>query len=121
MNDLFLIAINLTRRCNLACEHCYMDAEARLDGSEGELTTDEVKGLLDEITSRSNETMVVLTGGEPLIRKDIEELVIHGSQLGLSMVIGTNGVLLDEQRVKSLKAAGAMGIDISLDSLLFSL
>jgi radical SAM protein with 4Fe4S-binding SPASM domain len=117
MNDLFLIAINLTRRCNLACEHCYMDAEARLDGGEGELTTDEVKKLLNEITSRSNETMVVLTGGEPLIRKDIEELVIHGSQLGLSMVIGTNGVLLDEQRVKSLKAAGAMGIGISLDSL----
>ncbi|MCF6280845.1 MAG: radical SAM protein [Candidatus Polarisedimenticolaceae bacterium] len=117
MNDLFLIAINLTRRCNLACEHCYMDAEARLDGGEGELTTDEVKALLDEICSRSNETMVVLTGGEPLIRQDIETLVEHGSQLGLSMVIGTNGVLLDEARVKSLKAAGAMGVGISLDSL----
>jgi radical SAM protein with 4Fe4S-binding SPASM domain len=116
-NDLFLIAINLTRRCNLACEHCYMDAEARLDGGEGELSTEEVKSLLDEITSRSNETMVVLTGGEPLIRNDIEALVRHGSQLGLSVVIGTNGVLLDEKRVKSLKAAGAMGVGISLDSL----
>ncbi len=116
-NDLFLIAINLTRRCNLACEHCYMDAEARLEGGEGELSTEEVKSLLDEIASRSNETMVVLTGGEPLIRKDIEVLVNHGSQLGLSVVIGTNGVLLDETRVKSLKAAGAMGVGISLDSL----
>ena len=117
MNDLFIIAINLTRRCNLACEHCYMDAEARLQGGEGELTTDEVNGLLDEIASRSNETMVVLTGGEPLIRQDIEALVSHGNQLGLSVVIGTNGVLLNEQRVKSLKAAGAMGVGISLDSL----
>jgi len=110
MNDLYLIAVNLTRRCNLACDHCYMDAEARLDGGDGELTTDEVKELLEEIASRSNETMVVLTGGEPLVRKDLEQLVAHGQQLGLSIVVGSNGVLLTEQRVQSLKAAGAMGI-----------
>ena len=115
--DLFLIAVNLTRRCNLACAHCYMDAETRLEGGEGELGTDEVKDLLDEIVSRSDETMVVLTGGEPLLRRDLEDLVIHGSQQGLSMVVGTNGVLLNEQRVKTLKAAGAMGVGISLDSL----
>ncbi len=117
MTDLYLIAINLTRRCNLACDHCYMDAAARLDGGEGELTTNEVKTLLDEIASRSNETMVVLTGGEPLVRKDLEQLVQHGNQLGLSVVVGSNGVLLTEKRVQSLKAAGAMGIGISLDSL----
>lgn len=115
--DLFLIAINLTRRCNLACGHCYMDAEARLDGGDGELTSAEVKQLLDEIASRSNETMVVLTGGEPLIRSDLEQMVAHGSRLGLAMVVGSNGVLLDEARVKSLKQAGALGIGISLDSL----
>ena len=117
MNDLFLIAINLTRRCNLACDHCYMDAEARFSDDNGELTTYEVMQLLDEIASRSNETMVVLTGGEPLIRKDLEQLVAHGNQLGLSMVVGTNGVLLNELRVVSLKKAGAMGLGISLDSL----
>ncbi|MEJ1298194.1 MAG: radical SAM protein [Candidatus Sedimenticola sp. (ex Thyasira tokunagai)] len=117
MNDLFLIAVNLTRRCNLACAHCYMDAEARLEGGEGELSTDEVKALLDEIASRSNETMVVLTGGEPMVRRDLEQLVAHGNQLELSIVVGTNGVLLDETRVKALKAAGAMGMGISLDSL----
>jgi len=116
MNDLYLIAINLTRRCNLACDHCYMDAEARLSGDD-ELTTYEVMQLLDEIASRSNETMVVLTGGEPLIRKDLEQLVAHGSKRGLAMVVGTNGVLLNELRVVSLKKAGVMGIGISLDSL----
>jgi radical SAM protein with 4Fe4S-binding SPASM domain len=116
-NDLYLIAINLTRRCNLACDHCYMDAEMRESGGEGELGTDEVKALLDDIASRSNETMVVLTGGEPLLRGDLEQLVSHGNKLGLSMVVGTNGVLLDKQRVKSLKAAGTMGMGISLDSL----
>ncbi len=117
MHDLYLIAINLTHRCNLACDHCYMDAETRLDGGEGELSTQEVCALLHEIASRSNETMVVLTGGEPLVRNDLEQLVRHGSDLGLSMVIGSNGVLLTEERVQSLKAAGAMGIGISLDSL----
>ena len=117
MNDLFIIAVNLTRRCNLACAHCYMDAETRDGGGPDELTTSEIKGLLDEITSRSSETMVVLTGGEPLLRRDLDELVAHGSKLGLSIVVGTNGVLLDEARVTSLKAAGAMGMGISLDSL----
>ena len=117
MNDLFIIAVNLTRRCNLACAHCYMDAKTRDGGGPDELTTSEVRGLLDEIAGRSNETMVVLTGGEPLLRRDLDELVAHGSGLGLSMVVGTNGVLLDENRVVSLKAAGAMGMGISLDSL----
>ncbi|WP_456412600.1 radical SAM protein [Thiolapillus sp.] len=115
--DLFLIAINLTRRCNLACAHCYMDAETRDAGGDEELSTAEVKNLLDEIASRSSETMVVLTGGEPLLRRDLETLVAHGSQLGLSIVVGTNGVLLSEARVRTLKAAGALGVGISLDSL----
>ncbi|MCP3868442.1 MAG: radical SAM protein [Gammaproteobacteria bacterium] len=117
MNDLFLIAINLTRRCNLACDHCYMDAETRLSGGNEELKTHEVKHLLDEICTRSNETMVVLTGGEPLLRRDLEQLIEHGNKQGLSMVVGSNSIMLTEQRVQSLKAAGTMGIGISLDSL----
>ncbi|WP_419595040.1 radical SAM protein [Thiolapillus sp.] len=116
-NDLFLIAVNLTRRCNLTCAHCYMDAETRHSGGKDELNTEEVRKLLTDIASRSNETMVVLTGGEPLLRRDLADLVRHGNSLGLTMVIGTNGVLLTEQRVQSLKSAGAMGMGISLDSL----
>ncbi len=117
MTDLYIIAINLTRRCNLACDHCYMDAKTRESSSDSELSTTEIKQLLEQICSRSSETMVVLTGGEPLLRRDLDELVSHGSHLGLSMVVGTNGVLLDEQRAISLKAAGVMGMGISLDSL----
>ena len=116
-NDLFLLAINLTKRCNLACAHCYMDAETMQHGGENELTTEEVCGLLDDIAGRSTETMVVLTGGEPLMRGDLEELVAHGTGRGLAMVVGTNGVALSEKRVQSLKAAGAMGVGISVDSL----
>jgi radical SAM protein with 4Fe4S-binding SPASM domain len=117
MNDLYLLAINLTRRCNLACDHCYMDARTRDQGGPEELSTIEVRDLLDEVASRSDETMVVLTGGEPLMRRDLEELVTHGNARGLSMVVGTNGVMLTEKRVKSLKAAGTMGLGISVDSL----
>ena len=86
-SDLFLIAVNLTKRCNLACAHCYMDAETLKHGGHDELTTAEVRNLLTEIAGRSTETMVVLTGGEPLMRPDLEELLGHGSGLGLSMVV----------------------------------
>jgi len=117
MNDLFLLAINLTRRCNLACVHCYLDAKTLQYGSPDELTTKEVCGLLENVAQQSTDTMVVLTGGEPLLRRDLEELIAHGTQLGLSLVVGTNGVLLTEQRVQSLNKAGVLGVGISLDSL----
>ena len=116
-SDLFLLAINLTKRCNLACAHCYMDADTLKHGGKNELATDEVRKLLDDIAGRSTETMVVLTGGEPLLRGDLEELVAHGTRLGLSMVVGTNGVALTDQRVQRLKASGALGAGISVDSL----
>ncbi len=102
-NDLFLLAVNLTRRCNLACAHCYLDAETLKQGGMDELKTGEVNALLDQIASRGTDTMVVLTGGEPLLRRDLEKMVTHGSTLGLSMVVGTNGVLLRQQRVNSLR------------------
>src|SRR4030065_590480 len=98
MNDLYLLAINLTQRCNLACAHCYMDAQTLQHGAPGELTTGEVRTLLDQVAGRSPETMVVLTGGEPLLRHDLETLVAHGVALGLSMVVGSNGVMLTERR-----------------------
>jgi radical SAM protein with 4Fe4S-binding SPASM domain len=116
-DQLQIIAINLTRRCNLACAHCYLDADALTTPSPDELTTDEVNGLLDQIALHHDDTMVVLTGGEPLIRKDLEAICSHGKQLGLMLVIGSNGALLTERRVVSLKNAGAMGIGISVDSL----
>lgn len=115
--DLFLLAINLTQRCNLACEHCYLDAHTLQNGSNDELSRDEVYRILDQIADRTTEVMVVLTGGEPLMRPDLESLLEHGTRRGLSMVVGTNGVMLTDKRVQSLKLAGAMGVGISVDSL----
>lgn len=117
MNELSLIAINLTRRCNLACAHCYLDAETLKHGTDDELSTAEVCTLLDQVAECGNGSMVVLTGGEPLVRNDIEEIAAHGAGLDLAMVVGTNGILLTEKRISSLKQAGVLGVGISVDSL----
>lgn len=113
----FLIALNLTQRCNLACDHCYLDAKILKEGSTDELNTGEIKTVLSDIADLSPECMVVLTGGEPLLRRDIEELASHASALGLMVVIGSNGLMLTPKRIESLKRAGVAGIGISLDSL----
>jgi radical SAM protein with 4Fe4S-binding SPASM domain len=113
----FLVALNLTRRCNLRCAHCYLDAGTRRSGGPAELGTDEVKGLLQRIAELSDETMVVLTGGEPMMRPDIFAIAEAAARLGLMVVVGTNGTLLNERRVAKLMDAGVRAVGISLDSL----
>jgi len=112
-----LLAINLTRRCNLACAHCYLDADTLRGGARDELTTAEVRGVIEEVASRDAGTLIVLTGGEPLLRRDLEPIVAWGAERGLAMVVGTNGTLLSERRARSLKQAGLLGLGISVDSL----
>jgi len=113
----FLVALNLTKRCNLSCEHCYLDAEILKNGSADELSTAELKKTIDDIAKVGPEAMIVLTGGEPLLRPDIEELAVHASALGLMVVVGSNGLTLTRQRVQSLQKAGVAGIGLSIDSL----
>ena len=113
----FLVALNLTRRCNLACAHCYLDAGIRRNGDDAELATAEVAAVLDGIAALGGATMVVLTGGEPLLRPDLEAIARHAAGLGLMVVVGTNGTALDAKRVASLRNAGIAGVGISVDSL----
>ncbi len=113
----YLIALNLTERCNLACAHCYLDAKVLKHGAVDELSTQEVKRVLGEIAQVGPEAMVVLTGGEPMLRRDLPELAAHASALGLMVVVGTNGMLLRPDRIAALRDAGVAGIGISVDSL----
>ena len=117
IDEPFLVALNLTTRCNLACAHCYLDAQMLKEGSVDELSTSEVKAVIDDIAKLSPGCMIVLTGGEPLLRRDLEEIASHASQLGLMVVIGSNGLTLTEEKVQKLKVAGVAGIGLSIDSL----
>ena len=113
----YLVALNLTERCNLACAHCYLDARHLREGGQDELSTADIKRVLGEIADVGPEAMVVLTGGEPTLRPDLPDLAEHASGLGLMVVVGTNGMSLTAARVASLQTAGVAGMGISVDSL----
>ncbi len=108
-----LISWNLTKRCNLKCPHCYMEAGKK---AEKELTTEECIALLDEMQGLGTE-MVILTGGEPLLRKDIYDIASEASGRGMWVVMGTNGVLLTERVALRMIECGVRGVAISLDSI----
>jgi radical SAM protein with 4Fe4S-binding SPASM domain len=111
-----LISWNLTRRCNLACGHCYLDAVQRKSEASDELSLPEVARVIDEIAEFAPGAMLVLTGGEPLLRRDLGDIVEHAAGSGLMPVVGTNGILLDAARARQLRELGAAGVGISLDS-----
>jgi AdoMet-dependent heme synthase len=119
----YVVSWNLTYRCNLACEHCYLDAGgAPLVGTENfadrsELGTDECFRVIDEIAAFAPECLTILTGGEPLLRRDILEIVRRASERGLWVVVGTNGVSITENLARRLAEAGARGLSLSLDAL----
>jgi putative heme d1 biosynthesis radical SAM protein NirJ2 len=107
-----LISWNTTRECNLTCAHCYRDAGPK---DPAELNTEEGKALIDEI-AKAGFRIFVLSGGEPLLRPDLEELIAHAAARGLRPVLGSNGMLITPDVAGRLKAAGLMRAGISLDS-----
>jgi len=119
----YVVSWNLTYRCNLACEHCYLDAGGTpLVGTENfadrsELGTDECFRVIDEIADFAPECVTILTGGEPLLRRDILEIVRRAAERELWVVVGTNGVRITENVAKRLAEAGARGLSLSLDAL----
>jgi radical SAM protein with 4Fe4S-binding SPASM domain len=119
----YVISWNLTYRCNLACEHCYLDAGGTpLVGTENfadrsELGTEECFRVIDEIAAFAPECLTILTGGEPLLRRDILEIVRRAAARELWVVVGTNGVRITENVAQRLAEAGARGLSLSLDAL----
>jgi AdoMet-dependent heme synthase len=111
-----VVAWNLTQRCNLACAHCYISA-GDWHASDGDLTTAECHRIADEILALNPTPMFVLSGGEPLLRDDLEAIAEHSAARGATVVVGTNGTLLTDTRVASLRDAGVQGFALSIDSL----
>lgn len=108
-----IISWNSTNQCNMYCDHCYRDAGAK---AAEELSTQEAKEMLQEI-AKAGFKIMIFSGGEPLMRPDLFELVACAKDLGLRPVLGTNGTLITLEAAQKLKEAGLMGAGISLDSL----
>ncbi len=119
----YVISWNLTYRCNLACEHCYLDAggtplvDTGNFADRSELGTEACFRVIDEIAAFAPECLTILTGGEPLLRRDILEIVRRAADRGLWVVVGTNGVRITENVAQRLAEAGARGLSLSLDAL----
>src|SRR5215470_12486595 len=113
----YLIALNLTKRCNLKCDHCYLDATTKSAGGDDELSTEECFRLIDQIAEVNKGCLLVITGGEPLVRPDILDIARYAVKLGFMVVFGTNGMLIDDRMAKRLVDIGVMGVGISIDSL----
>lgn len=108
-----IVSWNTTNACNMYCAHCYRDAGCKADE---ELSTVEAKILLEQI-ARAGFKIMIFSGGEPLMRPDILDLVKHAASLNLIPVFGTNGTLITKKFAQDLKSAGARGMGISLDSM----
>ncbi|MGD0278066.1 MAG: heme b synthase [Smithella sp.] len=107
-----IIAWEVTRSCNLNCVHCR--AAASCGPYPGELSTDKCLKLIDEIASLSS-PVIILTGGEPLLRPDIFEIALYGTNKGLRMVMATNGTLVTPSVVKKMIQSGIKRVSISID------
>jgi heme b synthase len=107
-----LVAWEVTRRCNLNCVHCRASAErgpypGELEGPKSLEIIDQIAGL--------GKSVVILTGGEPLLREDIFDLARYGTERGLRMVMATNGTLLTPVIAERIRSSGIQRVSISLD------
>ncbi|MCB1041974.1 MAG: radical SAM protein [Acidobacteria bacterium] len=114
-----VISWNITKRCNLACEHCYLESGPirHRDELAGELSTEECFGVVDSILTVNPQALLILTGGEPFLRPDVFEIAGYASNKGLWVVVGTNGVLISDALLDRAESAGIRGLSLSLDSL----
>ncbi len=109
-----VVVWNITRKCNLKCIHCYAQADDK--DFEGELSTEEGKRLIDDL-AKFKTPVILFSGGEPLVRKDLPELAGYAVSKGLRAVISTNGTLIDMDMAKKLKEIGLSYVGISIDGM----
>lgn len=111
-DTLRLVAWETTRRCNLSCKHCRAVAEDH--PYDNELSTQASYTLLDQIRE-VGQPIIILTGGEPLLRDDIFDIASYGTRIGLRMVMAINGTLITPEIAIKIKASGIKRISVSLD------
>jgi radical SAM protein with 4Fe4S-binding SPASM domain len=107
-----MVSFSVTRECNLKCMHCYSGSVDTPHPDE--LTTAEAKRVIDEIAD-IGARLIVFDGGEPLMRKDIYELIAHAKEVGLRPLMGTNATLMTDEVAHRLVEAGIRALAISLD------
>ena len=108
-----VVVWNLTRRCNLRCIHCYASAS---EDSARELTTDEAKAVIDDLAEMGI-PLLLFSGGEPLLRKDIFELASYATSKGIRCALSTNGTLITPEIAEKIKEAGFVYVGVSFDGL----
>ena len=109
-----VVVWNITRRCNLKCLHCYSQSEDK--EYKDELTTDECKKVIDNL-AEFGVPVIIFSGGEPLLRKDIFELLSWTNQKGIRTVLSTNGTIITEKVAEKLRVANVSYVGISLDGM----
>ena len=107
------IAWEITRRCNLRCVHCRSSSELEAQGHP-DFSLEEAKQTLDQIHAYANPVMV-LSGGEPLLRPDVFDIARYGTSLGLRMCMATNGALVTREVCGEIKDSGIKMVSLSLD------
>ena len=107
-----VVVWNVTQQCNLKCVHCYAHAKAGLQ--DNELSTEEGLRLIDDL-SEFGAPVLLFSGGEPLMRKDLPELAAYAIERGMRAVISTNGTLIDPEMASVFKNIGLSYVGISLD------
>ena len=109
-----IVVWNITRACNLKCVHCYNDSGACQVGDE--LSTEQAKAVLDNLV-QFGVPSVLFSGGEPLMRPDLFELIGYAVERGLRAVISTNGTLITPDMAKQIEQHGVSYVGISLDGI----
>ncbi|MDF2522698.1 MAG: putative heme d1 biosynthesis radical protein NirJ1 [Clostridiales bacterium] len=109
-----VVVWNCTRSCNLKCVHCYSESESRK--YEGELTTKDAKAFIDDL-GRFKVPVILFSGGEPLLREDLFEIVEHACRYNIRCTISTNGTLISKNIAKKFKKTGIGYVGISLDGI----
>ncbi len=107
-----LIAWEVTRSCNLACKHCR--AEAHCEPYPGELSTEEAKALIDTFPNVGN-PIIIFTGGDPMMRSDVYELIAYATDKGMRCVMSPNGTLITPESARQMKESGVQRCSISID------